>query len=210
MTDICFDGIPAITYGLQLTRCSITPPVRKTELLEIPGADGAVDLLKGMGPDRYERREILAEFTFCGDPKPIMERVVNILAERELTIVLPHKSDCYILGTVHILGSGADQSGGCTMKIDAMPWLLRRNMMVLDVPAAEDPVEIILYNQGLREAVPEVIASGPVRIVCGTAVIDFPAGAFLAPELTIDGFGQRAVSVSGAGCTIQFREAVLL
>lgn len=208
--DIYFDGVPALAYGLQLRKCTIDPPVKKTKYLDIVGADGTLDLMHGMGPARYKRRKVVAEFVFCGNASAIAERVINLLDEREMSVVLPIKSAYYVIGLIHVKGASASSSGGMIMEIDCMPWLLRRDMTVVDVAASTTAKEYILFNQGRREAVPEIIAFGSIHVESGDTIVDLQAGTYFMPWLMINSFSQRTVSIRGAGCMIQYREAVLL
>lgn len=210
MNEIYFNEIPAMRYGLQLTRCVISPPERKTKFLDIIGADGSMDLMQGLGPARYKRRTVEAVFSYNGDPKIIVNRVINLLHEREMNIVLPGRSAYYMVGIVHINGSNTNSSGGITMEIDCMPWLLRRELTAVELPASVDPQSCVLYNQGLREVIPEVLSPGRVHLESNDLSIDLEPGRHLLPDLLIDGYSQRTVSVRGAGCMIQYREAVLL
>lgn len=210
MNEIYFNGTPALAYGLQLNRCTITPPEKKTKFLDIVGSDGSIDLMSGIGPPRYERRTVEADFVYCGDPRTIMERVINTLAEREMEIVLPGKPGYYLLGIIHVLGSSTNSSGGMAMEIDCMPWILRQELTVIEIPAASTAHEYTLYNQGLREVVPEIFSDGQVSVVAGGDAVELEAGHYVLPDLIIPGFDQRKIQLSGAECRIQYREAVLL
>lgn len=209
--DMLFNGKSALAYfGLDLQDCYITPPARKQYIIDIPGADGAIDLMQGMGPARYSPRTITATFSIsAADARTAVDRILADLEGRTVPVVLPDDPTHYMTGTVHMSGAGYRTGDSVQLVITCAPWRYAMAEVVHSIPASESDVTYTWENSGTREAVPEVTAEADVRIVFGAASMAISAGTYLLTALTIAGKGSITVSVSGGAMTVRYREAIL-
>lgn len=197
-------------YGLDLQSCTITPPVRKRHLYSVSGSDGEIDLLKGMGPPRYEPRTVRATFKFCGaDPRQDIDRLVNDLEGQTVPIVLPNDMAHYMIGDIHI-SSGSICAGGQVVIIaTCMPWRFLQQETVIEIAASEENVVHTWYNAGKRDAVPKFTVNSAIDVTLGDIVTNYQPGTYLMTDLTIPSHDSVSVAIRGGSLTVCYKEAVL-
>lgn len=209
--EVFFGGKSSLRrYGLSLQSMYRTPAVRKRYLYSVPGGDGQVDLMKGMGPPRYEQRTIRFTFKLCGaDPKGDMDRVVNELEGQTVEIVLPGDLEYYMVGDIHISSAAVKAGGEVVIVATCQPWRYLRNEVLLPLPAAEDYADYILQNKGTRDAVPKLVAYEQIKILKdGVETICQPGNYYLT-DYVIPGQGSVTLTVCGGAANISYKEAIL-
>lgn len=126
--DISFGGKCArIYYDLDLLYCTLSTPVRKRDLIDIPLADGRVDLLRNLGEPRYESRTLRAEFRALGDVRSTLDRLFAELEGTSQEIVLPLDPDHYVIGDVHISSAGYFPGADIVITATCDPWRYSTN-----------------------------------------------------------------------------------
>lgn len=84
----------------------VSPPAPKTKLVEIPGADGHIDLSEVLtGQIHYEMREITCKFTMMGhrDGWPsLYSQILNHLHGQIMEITLDYDPDYFYTGRAEI------------------------------------------------------------------------------------------------------------
>lgn len=209
--EMWFDNKSSLAYYcLDLQSCTITPPVRKRNLYSVPGSDGEIDLLKGMGPPRYEPRTVRATFKLCGaNPSQDVDRLVNDLEGRTVSIVLPNDTAHYMMGDIHI-SSGSICAGGQVVVIaTCMPWRFLQQETVIEIAASGEDVLHTWYNNGTRDAVPKITVNSAIDVTLNGIVTNYQPGTYLMTDLTISGHDSVSVTIRGGSLTVRYKEAVL-
>lgn len=209
--EMFFDGKSSLThFGLDLRECCVSPPVRKRFSIDVPGADGTIDLMRGMGSPLYENRTVTASFVAAdANVRAAVDRLLAELEGQTVPIVLPDDADHYMTGEAHISGAGCQPGAKVTITVTCGPWRYAAEEVVHQIPASDDEVKYTWANTGTREAVPEVTVEDELRIVLGDTSMALSAGTYLLTVLTIPGRGSITVTVSGGAATVRYREAVL-
>lgn len=209
--DMLFDGKSALRdYHMNLLSCKITPPVRKTYPINVPGADGEIDAAEGMYPARYEMRTITATFAPSGRPlTDTVSALINALEGRTVEVILPGDAEHYMSGTVHVVGAGGMVAPEIMLTILCMPWKYAAQEREYTVPASATERTYTLVNGGTREAVPTLELSGDATITFDGSTYTISAGKYMMTELTISGNGSITVGIKGKSAKIRYREAIL-
>lgn len=198
-------------YGLTLEDCYLSAPKRKRMLLNIPGADGEIDLLEGWGEAVWESRTVTARFRCGTDPGLTMRRLLADLEGKTVPIILPGIPDRYITGMVHISAGSVFRASEVLITAECDPWLYTRAEQNITVPASEADQGRTLHNRGTRRVVPELTVSGADAVITVAGEeLTFPAGTHTDGRLSIPGGKALTLAIRGGGVTIRYREAVLL
>lgn len=114
-------------YGMILTSKSIPPASVKSLMIDIPGADGALDITDSMGILRYNNRQITLNFALKGQTittYALYEKIANEFSGRKVNVILSESDEWFYEGRV--VGMTFDQESNMvanlTMTIDALPY----------------------------------------------------------------------------------------
>lgn len=94
-------------WGLYLkSRPSVTPPVPKTKLIQVPGSDKIIDLTESLtGQVHYEPRTIRFEFV-TGAPREMLaglhSEILNYMHGKTVKIVFDDDTNWYYTGRVTV------------------------------------------------------------------------------------------------------------
>lgn len=210
--EMSFDNKAALSYwGMRLIRCAITPPRRKRYLLDILGADGAIDAMRGMGEPTYESRTITAVFQSTEyDPQNTVDRLLNELEGRTVPVVVPDTPNHYMMGEVHVSSGTYQPAGQITITAECLPWRYAKQEIVHNIQASTEVIQYTWRNAGTRLAVPEVtVSDADVTLTYNGENKLLIAGTYLMPDLAIPGRNTITVAVSGGAMTVRYREAIL-
>lgn len=209
--EMFFDGKSSLKYyGLILRSLSRTPPVRKRYLYSVEGADGQTDLLKGMGPPRYESRTVRATFQIsASDPQQVLDQLINELEGQTVQIVLPGELAYYMTGDVHISSGTMSPGGEVVIVATCLPWRYRRQEVFVEIPAVDADMVHTWYNSGTRDAVPELTVNEPIYITQDGVATNYQPGTYLMPDFSIPGGGSVSVTIRGGSLTVRYKEAIL-
>lgn len=102
MIDVLFDSVKSYTdWGLKLENIHITFPEPKLEQIDIPGANGLLDLTEANGPVCYENRTLTLAFSLCSNYTEwhvLASRIARELHGKQKKCILPDEPDYYYLG----------------------------------------------------------------------------------------------------------------
>lgn len=209
--EIWFDDISSLRdYDLEMEYCYITTPKRKRHLIDIPAADGDIDVMEGIGEPTYENRTVTALFKMLGNIKATRFRIINDLEGKTVQIVLPGDPNYCMVGRVHIAGVGISPGDELLIIIDCNPWRYARSMVSISSAASASETQHTWKNSGRRLAVPEItVESGDVTFIADGKTTSLSRGTHLVTALAIPGFSSRRVTARGGAFTVQYREAIL-
>lgn len=99
MKGVYFDGKHSyIDFGLITSHISIGTPQPKTNYIDIPGGDGALDLTEATGPVRFNDRTLDFLFTMQGINEDRKTLISNYLHGQKRKIILDKDPDYYYFG----------------------------------------------------------------------------------------------------------------
>jgi predicted phage tail component-like protein len=181
-------------------------PEIKTNIIEIPGADGVVDMTDFFGETKYTNRILKFKFTISPlitqkEYIKTFHNVYNILHGTKRKIILDDEPDYYYFGRVSV-GNYKCEKGIATFEMvcDCEPF--KTETIVTTVTQNVNGVATVeLYNTRKR-VVPTITASTEFLFKYDGVYYDGLEGTFTLPEIElVDGYNY--VEVTGVG-TVTF------
>lgn len=207
-----------------LNECRLSSPVRQTNIIEIPGRDGAVDLAPALGDIKYEPREFYAALE-CSEGtrlhrSKLIEQTINKLMGQYFRIELPDDPAHYIEGYVDVEVEYNDiNHARIILTSQVYPWRIRWDYANFQVEVSATEQSIIIKNRGGRKAVPRISAwtidatMPNITLTCSTRFFShtFETYESIVPDELAMAYGEELVlTCSGTGhLDLQWQEASL-
>lgn len=200
--------------GLILGKKEIGSPAVKENKVDIPGADGALDMTDFFGEPKYENVKHKFEFSAAVPPDealPLFSRVKNAVHGKKQRIILDDDPAFFYVGRCSV-SSYTDEKGigKLSIECDCEPYKYKLNKTT--VTQAISGTQVITLTNGRKRAVPEVTISteGTLNIVFQAVNIwDLASGSYALPDLELVE-GENTVTVTGTGqITFSWQEAML-
>ena len=142
-------------FGLILSSKVIGSPTPKTELIDIPGGDGALDLTEFFGEVKYNNRTLTFEFSTMVPQSQFMalfSKVQNALHGQKMNITLDEDPEWYYIGRLSIPEWKAQKGiGKLTIVCDCEPFKYRLSSQVVNL-AGQNLINIdagIITDEGV-------------------------------------------------------------
>lgn len=193
--------------GLILNSKEIGSPVIKTVTVDIPGADGNLDLTDFFGEPKYEN--VTHKFTFSTivpqtEFLSLFSTIKNALHGKKMRVILDGDPLFYYTGRLSVSSFTNDKAIGLvSVEAECEPYKYKLSKTV--VSKAVDGTEAITLTNARKRAVPEVLieTEGSLNLVYQVSNIwDLGSGSYTLPELELLE-GENIVTVTGTG-TISF------
>lgn len=214
-TGIYFDDIHSYyDLNLILSASDIPPAKPKTSYIDIPGADGTLDLTETHGEVKFSDRD--CKFTFTVNPIDDMtweERkteVSNLLNGKKCKITLDKDEDFYFLGRCTVDNISSDKRiNKIVISAKVNPYKFKQNITVVRTELSATPKTINIINS--RKTVCPVItcSNNNTVVVFEGATYNMSSGEhkFLNIQLRE---GNNTLTVSGSGSiTFTYQEGEL-
>lgn len=200
-----------LDFDLILTSYSIGEANPKTETVDIPGADGALDLTEYFGDVKFKNRALSFTFAIIGRASEFPTRfsaLQDAIGGRKLHIVLDDDPDFYYVGRVTINEwKSKPRVGSLTIDCDCEPYKYKASETV--VVSRITGRGSVAYQNLRKRVTPTFATSAPVTIAYGETSIDVEAGEFTIPSIEFVQ-GQNIVTYAGnAVVTVRYREGGL-
>lgn len=193
-------------WGLLLSGKEIQSPSPKSNIIEIEGGDGVLDLTDFFGDVKYSNRKLTFEFSKM-DIVPdgflaLFSLVQNTIHGRKMKVTLDDDPANYYVGRVTINEWKSEKNlGQIVIEVDAEPYKYKAAETV--VSRAVSGTAAITLTNSRKRVVPVITTNAELTISFGNYSGTFSAGTFTIPELELVE-GDNLVNVSGTG-TITFR-----
>lgn len=197
--------------NLILSDCSISPATPKENYINIPGADGSIDLTEALGSVNYNDRtgKIVFSVLPSDDFEEKKSEVANFLNGQKFKITLDKDPDWYYIGRCSINDHKCDKRiGQISIDLKLQPWKLKQETTVVSATRSQflDPQTVILTN-AYKPTIPTITAlptTGEIELTFGEFVWNLKRGIHTIPEFTLKK-GKNVVVVGGdANGTIIF------
>lgn len=190
---------------LILTSKELGSPAVKTNKVDIPGADSALDLTDYFGEPKYEDVTHKFEFTTIEPQSDFLTQystIKNAIHGKKVRIILDDDPTFFYWGRCYV-SSFTDEKGIGTIGVECEcePYKYKLNKTVV-TRTVSGTADINLTNSRKR-AVPEITTTAAMTFVFGDGSWAKAAGTFTIPELEL-AEGNNTVTVTGTG-TITFR-----
>lgn len=200
-----------------LAGLELSSPTFQTNLVQIPGRDGPLDLSAALtgGVPRYNSRTLKATLENSDGTRQEREaRIREMIAELDgfrKPIWLPDDPDHYLEGRIHVARDYNDLAhAAVTVTVTCDPWLYNNQETVRTLTATSQAQTELFVNYGRRTVVPVLDVTGSVHLEYMANTWTLSEGTYQLPDFALDP-GSHQLTYSGNGAvTITYREAVLL
>ena len=203
--------------NLILSDVVIPPATPKTNFVEIPGADGSIDLSEALGEVKYSDRTG-AKFTFYMNPAGDLseaaweakkKEVSNRLNGLRCDIILDKDPEYFWQGRCAVNEHTSDKKRRkivVSARLSPYKWKVQNTMVLTGL--ATNPVTIELKN-ARKTVCPSITCTGTAKVSFDGNEFNLNAGTHKILELQLHE-GKTAVTVSGTGnITFRYREGDL-
>ena len=215
---VSFDGIHSYyDLDLLLSAVEVSTATAKTTYIDIPGADGFLDLTEANGEIRYSDRSL--KFTFSMNPMhdlsesawvEKMQEICNRLSGRRCKITLDKDPDYYWEGRVSVDSFKSNKRvRQFVVSAKVIPYKLKKDLTVVSFDLEEDEQSYFLRN-ARRSVCPEIVTDADdTMIIFGNNTFRFNAGTHKTLDIRLVE-GENELIMSGTGkITFTYREADL-
>ncbi|MEA4965381.1 MAG: hypothetical protein VB055_06130 [Oscillospiraceae bacterium] len=211
---IKINGVDTLeAYGLiLLSDLKIDEPELKETYVDIPGADGSLNLSYALaGRPTYKNRDI--SFTLYKRVeddalKLLREQLMNAYHGRQVTLQPPFETDAHYNGVIQFGALSGYRSGKIPVTMSADPWKLKNSKTVVVSNISETGV-ITLQNWGKPVSL-KISTTAAITITWGSNSVSLSAGAdWLVPNLVLQA-DETSLAVTGTSTvTITYQEGSL-
>lgn len=203
-------------WRLILTAKNITPPEPKTNLVNIDGMSGSLDLSEALtGEITYNDRTVSATFwTSEGtykDRESLLKKIAKNLHGKKVKIIEPDDLDHYFIGRI-IVKDSKNILPYAEFKIEAMcePWRYSNHISVRTFETNSTTIKnVIINNQGVKTLTPDIEVAGAIDIIYDNNKISLVDGVYKITDIRLKQ-GVNIIGVSGNGSvTFKYKEADL-
>ena len=192
-------------FSLILSEKTIGSPSPKTEVIDIPGGDGVLDLTEFFGEVKYDNRTL--EFVFStkvpqSEFLDLFSRVQNALHGQKMRIVLDEDAEWYYVGRITVSEWKANKAiGKLTIDCDCQPYKTKNTETVVFVEVTEETT--VNLSNSKKRVVPTIDITGTVNLTYGANYYALSEGRYDLPAVLLEN-GNNSILLSGTG-TATFR-----
>lgn len=210
MNTIYFDDINSYyDLNLILNPFEIPPAEPKTNYLEIPGADGDIDLTEALGEVKYKSRFASAVFSVLpsDDWEQKKSEVSNLLNGQRFNITKSSDPDWYFEGRCTVVDYKCDKfNRTITVDMHLKPYKVKKEMTVVSCDSESQTIN--LYNYG-KPVVPQIQLISSATIEFDGNSWELNRGDYTLPEFVLK-TGNNEVYVDTIGqCIFSYQERSL-
>jgi phage-related protein len=200
--------------NLILSASEIPPAEPKTTYIDIPGADGSLDLTEANGEVKYSDRDLKFTFTIIPDATTTFEEqrteVVNAFNGKMCKVILDRDEDFYYQGRCSVDEYSAEKNlHQITLTIKAKPYKYKLNITKREFVLTQTPTTYTLAN-ARKSVVPSITCTNDNTVITfNSGTYNLSAGKHkILDILLVD--GNNYVTVSGNGTvTFEYQEGEL-
>lgn len=203
---VSFDDITSYSLGLLLIEKSIGTATPKTNYIDIPGADGKLDLTESFGEVKYSNRSLSFKFVTRGNHDDVYDNVMNALNGKLFNIELNDDKGYFFRGRISVSDWSEDNAFGyINISADCEPYRYKKEVTKTSITLTAEPQNITLINNG-RTVMPKFTATGKGSITLNENIVEFSPSEFTNPFITLKN-GSTTLSVKGDGSlSIEYQE----
>lgn len=199
-------------FNLILSSKSIGAPSAKTEMITVPGADGALDFTEFFGETKYNNRNLTFNFSSIihySEQLAQDSTIKNALHGKKVKIILDADRDFYYIGRVNV-GDWTNEKniGKLTISCDCEPWKYKINPTIISTTITDNGT-VSLSN--LRRSVsPKISTDAPITITWTGGSASLASGNnWIIPELVLKAGETRVMITGTANVKFEYQEGSL-
>ena len=197
--------------SLILSSKTIGSPEPKIETVEIPGADGVLDISEYFGEIKYNNRTLTFVFSTIVEPSDFLtlfSTVQNALHGKKVRIILDDDPNFYYMGRLTVSEWTADKNiGTITVSCDCEPY--KYKLSETTVTKSVSTSATITLTNSRKRVTPTITTTAAITVTFNGNSYSLSAGTFTVPEIVLEA-GSNTLTVSGnATVTIKYQEGEL-
>ena len=198
-------------FSLILNSKKIESPAPKTSTVEIPGADGVLDISEYFGEVKYKNRKLSFDFSTIvpqSDFLNLFSEIQNTLHGQKVRVILDDDPDFYYVARISVSEWKANKNiGKITIDCDCEPYKYKLYKTVIN-RAVSGSTTLALQN--LRKRVnPTFTTDAEIQISFENSTYTIGAGTFIVPEIALVA-GNNTLTLTGtANVVIEYQEGGL-
>lgn len=197
--------------GLYLAKYpEITPPVPKFKTVDVPGADGALDLSRVLtGYMQYNRRTITMQFTIMKAREEwpdVHSEIMDLLHGREMSITLDDDPEFCYMGTLSVNGYDPQKvTSSVIITMDAEPYKTKIEPTRKTFTVSGSLKESIIVMR--KPVCPLITAESAMQMNFNGQTYDLAEGDNTFPDVILRGDAENIIEFTGDGSvTLEYRE----
>ena len=193
-------------FDLILTSKTIGAPAIKTETVDVPGADGTLDLTEFFGEVFYENRELKFDFACKTEPYlQVYSNFKNSVHGKRMNVSLSDDPGFYYLGRVSINEWETDEElGVVSVDVDAEPYKYKNAVTTSSFSVTDSATKV--FSNLRKSVVPTFTLGAAMQIKFGEKTYQASAGTYTNPEILFKE-GNNTVIFTGTGSvTVKYQE----
>lgn len=200
--------------NLILSASEIPPAKPKTKYVQVPGADGSLDLTEAIGEVRFSNRDLKFTFTFIPDGLTTFEEkrteVANLISGKQCKITLDSDEEYYYEGRCTIDSYKKDKNRHqMVVKMNASPYKFKQDVTRKTIALTGTATSVKISN-GRKSVVPLIHCTDDNTVVIfNNGTFKLSAGTHKILDIQFKE-GNNEVTVSGSGAvTFEYQEGEL-
>lgn len=204
-----------LEWDLILTAKDITPPEPKTNLIDIDGMSGSLDLSESLtGEITYKDRTITASFWTDRGNRAERERLLQTITTRlhgkKIKIIEPDDPEHYFYGRLKIKSPENNIAyAEFSIEVTCEPWRYALNETIRQITVNNNTTDIVVNNHGVKTLCPTISVEGTINVIYNGKTVILNSGTYKISDVKLRQ-GINVIGISGNGSvTFTYREADL-
>ena len=198
-------------FSLILNSKEIEAPSAKTETVEIPGADGVLDLSEYFGEVRYNNRKLSFEFSTIVPQSQFLNlfsEIQNEIHGKKLKIILDDDPDFYYYGRVTLDKWKADKNiGKISIDCDCEPY--KYKLYETQIVNTVEYSATLVYKNLRKSVVPTISLSADAQITFENTIYSMSAGTYTSSEILFKAGNNLLIVTGNTTITVKYQEGGL-
>ena len=197
-------------FGLVLNSKDISLPTPKTYIIDIPYADGSLDLSTALtdGTVKYQNRKIKLDFTVLkpwNQLESLRSIIANHLHGKVMKVILDAECDFFYTGRCVISKFNTNTiPATLTIEVDAEPYKFNIEETVISKTVSGE--KTIFIDEQKMKVVPTITVSNDMSVTFKGEVYQLPVGENIIPAIMLSSAEDNELLFTGNGnVTIKFR-----
>ena len=184
----------------------------KTQSVDIPGADGQLDLTEYFGEIKYKNRQIKFNFSIIGKDNESLEKyskIRNLLHGQKMQIRLSNDANCYYIGRISV-GAWENKKRVATIAIDCdcEPYKYKINKTI--VTEVINGTKIVPLLNSRKTVIPYITVDKSAIITFNNIDYELDAGTYQVDDIILcEGPHLLKITGNNVTCKIEYQEGDL-
>ena len=216
---IKINGVDTLsTYGLcVLADLKVMAPELKDEYLDIPGADGSLNMSYAIsGEPVYKDREISGTLFRKVDDVALDQlrmTILNAYHGREVTVHLPTDASHYFRGVLQFGDLTGYNSGQIPFSARVNPWRYKNAPTTVTRDDLTANYKTLTLTNERRSVVPSITVTKETTLLWGAATYTIAAGTYKLPDIVLvqgsNTLKAKLTAAASGSITVEYQEASL-